>query len=219
MNKQEWKHFSFWMQKLGIEFDEAVLKRLEAYLDELCLWNEHMNLVGPSSRDRIVRELLLDALLAVPLLPDRGKLLDVGSGAGFPALPLKMAGSKMAFFLVEPIQKRVHFLKHVIRTVGLEGISVTRGRIESLAGRVDSAGYDVVTSRAMAPFERTIQMCAAYVAHGGVLLTFHGQSPQKILNEHATAAKTEGLEIESVIPYQLPGVAGLRHLAVLRKKT
>lgn len=213
------KLVSFWLQKLGIEFDEAVLKRLEAYVDELCRWNEHMNLVGPNSRDRIVRELVLDALVALPLLPDHGKLLDVGSGAGFPALPLKMAGSMMAFLLVEPIQKRVHFLKHVIRTIGLEGISVARGKIESLAGRVDSAGYDVVTSRAMAPFDRTIQMCAAYVAHGGLLLTFHGESPQKIFNESAAATKTEGLEIESVIPYQLPGVAGRRHLALWRKKT
>jgi 16S rRNA (guanine527-N7)-methyltransferase len=217
MNEQKLKHFSPWTQEQGIEIDEAKLALLEAYLDELCRWNIRMNLVGPASRDRIVRELMLDSLVAYPLLPDRGKLLDVGSGAGFPALPLKICGSEMEFLLVEPIQKRVNFLKHVIRTVGIAGISVVRGRIESTPGRLNPAGYDVVTTKAMAPFDRTIQLCGRHVARGGMLLTFHGETPEKTFNNSAVQLKAEGLTLDRLVAYRLPGVPTLRHLAVLRK--
>lgn len=217
MNEHKLKHFSPWMQEQAVEIDEAKLALLEAYLDELCRWNEHMNLVGPASLDRIVRELVLDSLVAFPLLPGRGKLLDVGSGAGFPALPLKICGSQMEFLLVEPIQKRVNFLKHVIRTVGITGISVVRGRIEATPGRLNPAGYDVVTTRAMAPFDRTIQLCGRHVARTGMLLTFHGEKPEKSFNKTAVQLKAEGLALERLIPYRLPGVTSLRHLAVLRK--
>ncbi len=217
MNEHKLKHFSPWMQEQAVEIDEAKLALLEAYLDELCRWNEHMNLVGPASLDRIIRELVLDSLVAFPLLPGRGKLLDVGSGAGFPALPLKICGSQMEFLLVEPIQKRVNFLKHVIRTVGITGISVVRGRIEATPGRLNPAGYDVVTTRAMAPFDRTIQLCGRHVARTGMLLTFHGEKPEKSFNKTAVQLKAEGLALERLIPYRLPGVTSLRHLAVLRK--
>jgi 16S rRNA (guanine527-N7)-methyltransferase len=217
MNEHKLKHFSPWIQKQAIEIDKVKLALLEAYLDELCRWNTRMNLVGPASLDRIVRELVLDSLVPYPLLPDRGKLLDVGSGAGFPALPLKICGSEMEFLLVEPIQKRVNFLKHVIRTVGIAGISVVRGRIDSTPGRLNPAGYDVVTTRAMAPFDRTIQLCARHVAPTGMLLTFHGETPEKTFKKTAVQLKAESLALERLIPYRLPGVASLRHLAVLRK--
>lgn len=217
MNKHKLKHFSPWMQEQGVEIDEVKLALLEAYLDELCRWNEHINLVGPTSRDRIIRELVLDSLVAFPLLPKRGNLLDAGSGAGFPALPLKICGSEMEFLLVEPIQKRVNFLKHVIRTVGIENISVVRGRIESTPGRLNPAAYDVVTTRAMAPFDRAIRLCSPHVAPGGLLLTFHGETPEKTFHQSAAWIKTECLSLERLVSYQLPGVASLRHLAVLRK--
>ncbi|MFO8088237.1 MAG: 16S rRNA (guanine(527)-N(7))-methyltransferase RsmG [Desulfatiglandaceae bacterium] len=211
------KRFFPWLRKQGIEPDEGKSALLQAYMNELCRWNEHMNLVGPASLDRIVRELVLDSLVAFPFLPGRGKLLDVGSGAGFPALPLKICGSQMEFLLVEPIQKRVNFLKHVIRTVGIAGISVVRGRIEATPGRLNPAGYDVVTTRAMAPFDRTIQLCGRHVARTGMLLTFHGEKPEKSFNKTAVQLKAEGLALERLIPYRLPGVTSLRHLAVLRK--
>jgi len=219
MNEHTLKKYSPWLQELGVDLDEAVPALFEVYLDELCRWNARMNLVGPASRDRIVRELVLDSLLAFPLLPDRGKLLDVGSGAGFPALPLKICGSGMEFLLVEPIQKRVNFLKHVIRNTGIEGISVVRARIESAPGLLNPDGYDVVTTRAMARFARTIRLCGRHVAAGGMLLTFHGEAPEKTFTESAPGLEAEGLVLERLVPYRLPGVVTARHLAVLRKKS
>jgi 16S rRNA (guanine527-N7)-methyltransferase len=213
------KRVSPWIQEQGLNVNEENLALLEGYLDELSRWNQHINLVGPTSRDRIVRELVLDSLIALPVLPDRGTLLDVGSGAGFPALPLKMSGSTLEFLLMEPIQKRVAFLKHVIRTTALDGISVVRGRIESPPpGRLNRAGYDVVTSRAMAPFEKTIRLCGRHTKPGGMLLTFHGETTEKTFSESTTEIKAQGLTVEELIPYRLPGVPSLRHLAVLRKK-
>jgi len=219
MDENALKTFFPWLRKQGIEFDEGKAALLEAYLNELCRWNERMNLVGPGTRGRIVRELLLDSLVALPLLPRRGNLLDVGSGAGFPALPLKISGSRLEFLLVEPIQKRVTFLKHVIRTLGLEGISVVRGRIEpARPDFLNAFGYEVVTSRAMAPFDRTIHLCGRHTKPGGMLLTFHGETPEKTINESAVGIKAESLILERLIPYQLPGIPGLRHMAMLRKK-
>lgn len=206
-----------WAKRMGVDPGERSLALFEVYLNELCRWNARMNLVGPASRDRVVRELILDSLVAFPLLPERGRLLDVGSGAGFPAIPLKICGPDMEFFLVEPIQKRVNFLKQVIRITGLAGISVTTGRIEAGAGRLDPAGYDVVTARAVAPLRRTVRLCGGHVAPGGALFTFHGESPEKALEESAAEMKEGGLTLENLFAYQLPGLSSRRHLAVLRK--
>jgi 16S rRNA (guanine527-N7)-methyltransferase len=207
-----------WIGKIGIELQQGPLKLLETYLGELCRWNIRINLVGPSSPDRIVRELVLDSLVPFPLLPAGGSLLDVGSGAGLPALPLKICGSEIEFLLVEPVQKRVNFLKHVIRKANLKDISVTRGRVEPGAFQLNPAGYDVVTARAVAPFARTIRLCGPHAAPGGMLLTFHGQAPEKVLEESSEEIKEQDLVVEKLIPYRLPGFQTARHLAVLRKK-
>jgi 16S rRNA (guanine527-N7)-methyltransferase len=206
-----------WTKALGIDLEEDRLSLFDTYLDELCRWNVRMNLVGPASRDRIVRELLLDSLVSFPLLPEQGTLLDVGSGAGFPAIALKICGSNLEFFLIESIRKRVNFLKQVIRITGLAGISVIRARVEESGAMLNPAGYDVVTARAVAPLPRTVRLCSGHVAPGGALFTFHGGSPRKALEQSTEEMKKGGLTLESLLPYRLPGLESQRHLAVLRK--
>lgn len=206
-----------WARDMGIRPDRDSSDLFDIYLNELCRWNARMNLVGPASRDRIVRELLLDSLVPFPMLPDQGRLLDVGSGAGFPAVPLKICGSKLEFLLVEPIQKRVSFLKQVIRSAGLSGISVTRGRIHHDREPSGSDGYDVVTARAVAPLARTIRLCGGWVARGGMLFTFHGESAGKDIDGSRGEIEAGGLVLERMLQYSLPGLATPRHLALWRK--
>lgn len=206
-----------WVREMGIRPDRDSSDLFDTYLDELCRWNARMNLVGPASRDRIVRELLLDSLVPFPMLPEHGRLLDVGSGAGFPAIPLKICGSKLEFLLVEPIQKRVSFLKQVIRSAGLSGISVSRGRIHDDREPLNPDGYDVVTARAVAPLAGTIRLCGPWVARGGILFTFHGESARKNIDRSGGEIEAGGLVLERVLQYRLPGLSTPRHLAMWRK--
>jgi len=207
-----------WVEKIGVKLEKKRLPLFDAYLDELIRWNSRMNLVGPSSRDRIVRELILDSLMALPLLPATGKLLDVGSGAGFPAIPMKIGGSELDFTLIEPIQKRVNFLKQIVRITGLTGISVVRGRIDERGAPGGIGVYDVVTARAVAPLTRTIKLFSSRMAPGGALVTFHGEWPEKVFEESSIEIKDNGLTVERLLRYRLPGLRNSRHVALLRKK-
>lgn len=201
---------------LGVSLTEAQLERLIHYLDELCLWNRRTNLTGLRSRDRMVVELLADALVPAPLLPPSQSLLDVGSGAGLPGIPLKIARPDLSVDLLEPSLKRYHFLKQAIRLLRMEGIRALRGRVED-SGIHPQQGYDVVTSRAVWGLRKAVESCASSVAAGGLLVGFAGADAEaELAGARATLARA-GLHLEDSVAYRLPGTGGGRRTLFFRK--
>ena len=145
----------------GIEIDLSPGQKdlLSIFINELTAWNKHMNLTGLSSSRRIMDELVADSLMPLPYLPDTGICLDVGSGAGFPAIPLKICKPAMKFFLMEPNLKKGRFLRQIIRLCGLKQIEVIRERIEMLSQPLPFEWCHIITSRAMAPLPRLVKLC------------------------------------------------------------
>jgi 16S rRNA (guanine527-N7)-methyltransferase len=158
----------------GIELSEDQLSLFQIYLDELCVWNRRMNLTGLSHRERMVFELFLDSLIPAPHLVGTGRLLDVGSGAGFPGIPLKICKPRLKAHLLEANSKKVSFLKQVIRLLNLDETEVIRGRIEKDGGSLHPDGYHLITARALAPLGRTIAWCAPLLTPGALLVSFMG---------------------------------------------
>lgn len=201
----------------GILLDDGQMERFGVYLHELMLWNERFNLTGLRSPERIVIELFLDSLIPAPRIPAEVRLLDCGSGAGLPGLPLKILYPGLQVHLLEARAKRVSFLREMVRLLGLSGVEVIRGRIEKDRSALHPDGYPWITARALAQLPRTVRWCAPLLCGGGVLVCYLGERGAQAVEENRKLLERAGLDLQEVIPYSLPGKEGRRHAVLLRK--
>jgi len=199
----------------GIGLSSSQLRLFRLYLDELWEWNGRFNLTGLKTRERMVVELFLDSLIPAPFLPERETtMLDVGSGAGFPGLPLKIRHPGLETHLLEANSKKISFLKHVIRRLSLRGVGVIEGRIEAHQAR---PGYGVITARAVASLSKTLQWCSHLLQEGGILVVFLGVEGERDIGKSGEALASCGLHVDRKISYTLPGRKTQRHTFVLKK--
>jgi 16S rRNA (guanine527-N7)-methyltransferase len=209
--------FGSLLSKWGIRVHSDQAWKLNVFLDELELWNRKINLTGLSSRQKIVDELLTDSLLPTPFLPDEGNYLDVGSGAGFPAIPIKIFKPRLNCQLIEPNSKKVHFLKQVIRLARLNQIEVVEGRMEEGGGVFLTKGYDVITSRAFAPLPRFLTLCAPHLSLEGFIVAFLGGQGEAAIRESEAIIDRYRLFPFKRISYVLPGKPGKREVLILKR--
>ncbi|MBE9521581.1 MAG: 16S rRNA (guanine(527)-N(7))-methyltransferase RsmG [Proteobacteria bacterium] len=206
--------------EFGVELSEKQVSLFALFLDGLCSWNRRMNLTGISERREMMIKLLLDPLVALPYLPSGGTVLDVGSGAGIPGVPLKIARKELEVHLLESKAKKVSFLRNMIRTLGLTGIAAYEGRAEK---RSTPSGlfpsYDVVTARALAPLRKTVSICSPYLTQGSILVTFKGSKVNKEIQDSEGLLEELHLRLSKKISYRLPETGGSRYLVILKKET
>ncbi len=213
------KTIELWTSNPGVALSSIQLNLLNLYIDELVKWNRKMNLTGLRSKKRIIHELLLDSFLPIPYLPVQGRFLDVGSGAGFPSIPLRICFSGSVFHLVEPILKKTNFLKQVIRLTGLKDIEVFRGRLADLDEDLSRGGYDAVLSRGLILGPEILACCAGHLSREGLLFTFQGSSDPSIRKKLTGEAEKQGFLLKDSIPYTVPGVPFERQLVIFKKGT
>ena len=155
--------------------------------------------------------------MPLPFLPNDGVCLDVGSGGGFPAIPLKICKPNLDFFLLESNSKKGSFLKQVIRRCGLKKITVVRERIDTPSGPFPFKEVDIITSRAMAPLPKLIDWCTPYLGAGGAMIAFLGKRFEEILTECEPILKKNDLSVLDLRPYTIKATKSKRSLLVLRK--
>lgn len=177
-----------------------------------------MNLTGISERGRIIIELVLDSLIPTPYLPAKGRILDVGSGAGFPALVIKLLVPGLELYMVESASKKVSFLKHVIRLLKLSDVEVINGRIEVVGDKLAHDGFDIVSARALGDLKRIINWCSHLLCDKGLLLYFSGSRVDENLKNCEELMREQHLVVAHLIPYDLPGMHDKRSLVILKKK-
>jgi 16S rRNA (guanine527-N7)-methyltransferase len=214
----EWEVLKRGARQFGIPLSEKQLFLFSLFLEELWTWNRHINLTGIAKKREMLIKLLLEPLVALPYLPSRGTLLDVGSGAGIPGLPFKIARPAYEVHLLESKAKKVSFLRQVIRKTGLDGIAAFQGRAE----KADDLPalfhtYDIVSARALAPLERTIDLCSLRIRPGGLLVTFQGSGVHKALTSSQNEIENLGFAIKTHASYRLPETRGERHLLILKR--
>jgi len=207
-----------WAADFAIELSGDQTALLKSYVSELWAWQGKINLTGLRSVDRIFRELLLDSLIPLPHLPVTGRLLDVGSGAGFPAIPLKICLPRVAFHLLEPVGKKAAFLGQVIRLLGLRDVRVIKARIEQSGGRILPGNYDVVTTRATAALPQLIEWCAPCLREKGLLVSFQGSSWEAHVEGCSEIMARHHLVLSRSLPYRLPGTNRERAILFIKKK-
>jgi len=204
--------------RLGVALSGEQVRAFMLFLENLWSWNRRINLTGIVEKRDMLIQLLLDPLVALPFLPSRGTLLDVGSGAGIPGLPLKIARPNFEVHLLEAKAKKVSFLRDMIRKIDLKDITAFQGRAEKPeALPALFQGYDIVTARALAPLAKTIGICFPHIRPGGLLVTFKGSDIHREIADSYAVIEDFGLRIETKAAYRLPGTRGERHLLILKR--
>ena len=164
----------------------------ERYAEHLVTSGVERGLIGPREAPRIWDRHILNCAVVAELIPDDARLVDVGSGAGLPGLPLALARPDLGIVLVEPLSRRVEWLREVIEDLGLP-VEVERGRAEEPAVRRRWEGADVVTARAVAPLHRLAGWCLPFLRPGGLMVAVKGESaPQEAERDAAAVARLGG---------------------------
>lgn len=206
--------------QLGITLAEPLLTGLIRYSLELIKWNRKVNLVArDTSLEDVVEKHFLDSLTLVPVLaayaPDNGLLLDVGSGAGFPGLVIKIACPERPVILLEPRQRRVSFLNHIVRTLALVGIEVIPGRTDE-KGALPDARYGVITGRAVADVTSFLEMGRALADPGTLVICMQGASGNEQWEREKDNPRFDRVAIEHA---RLPFSRADRTILLFRKKS
>ena len=182
--------------------------RFSALLDLLERWNRKVNLTAVRDRDEMVTLHLHDSLAARPLLAGR-TVLDIGTGAGFPGLPLAIAEPERRFVLLDSNNKKIQFVRHAAVTLGLDNVEAVKARVEDYA---PGYRFDTVIARAVATLSRLLELAGHHVGEGGVFIALKGRYPEEELPQ-IPAGWDYTVEELSV-----PGLdAGSRHVVLLRR--
>ena len=202
--------------QLGIAVPENATELLRGYYEYLTERNQVMNLTAIEGEEDTARLHFLDCAALLKYVPLNGKtLLDVGSGAGFPGLVLKILAPDCKITLLDSLQKRVTFQQEVCEKLALDKIRCIAGRVEEVA---DIRGrFDVVTSRAVARLNVLCEFCLPMAKVGGVFAALKGPMPEEELEEAAKAIRTLGGKLEKVEKYTVPGTEATHSIVIIRK--
>jgi len=208
-------------QQFEFALSEAQLDAFERYSRELIVWNERVNLTRIVAPDEIAIKHFLDSLsvsLALPELRSPYSIIDVGSGAGFPGLPLKIAIPDIALTLLETTAKKTAFLEHGVGVLGLTGVTILTDRAEAVGRQPDQREhYDLAVARAVATLPVLVEYTLPLVKVGGRVILQKGQDPSLEIKEAATALQKLGGRVGDVRPVLIPGLEAARHLVIIEK--
>ena len=208
------------MHKLGISLTEQQSEQLYEYYRLLVEWNSFMNLTGITEFSEVVQKHFVDSLSIVKVknMNDVDNLIDVGTGAGFPGLPLKIVFPHLKVTLLDSLNKRIDFLNAVIEKTGLTGIETIHGRAEDFAKPgLKREIYDLCVSRAVANLVTLSEYCLPYVKIGGEFIPYKSGEVADELQDAKSAVFLLGGKVESCENFDLPGSDIHRSLVRIKK--
>ena len=190
---------------------------LMRYAELLVEKNKVMNLTAITEPHDIATLHFLDSVAMLTLADLKGKkMADVGTGAGFPGMPLRIVEPSLRLTLLDSLNKRIDFLKEVCEDLGLNDVDCIHGRAEEFAAS-HREDYDVVTSRAVANLQMLSELCLPLVKVGGYFLSMKAVDSEQEVNDAKNAIKTLGGQIEKVVDYAIPGT-DVQHRLIFIKK-
>lgn len=205
-SSQERQALEAGLEALGLAPGALAEDRLLTHLEQLRRWGRTYNLVAPGEMDQLMTRHVLDALSIAPFVPP-GPLLDVGTGAGFPGLPLAILDPERPVILLDSAGKKVRFLRHVIRELGLPRVEAVHERVENFSAPVE---FSTITSRAFSSLADFVDKVRHLASPATRLLAMKGRSPDAEL-----AALPDWVDTVSVDALSVPGLDSERHLVTL----
>lgn len=203
---------------IKVELEPCARGQLVWYLEEMLRWNRSINLTAINDPEEALEKHLVDSLTLISLLRGDELLLDMGSGAGLPGIPLKIALPALRVLSLDSVHKKIVFQQHVARFLALQAFEAKACRIESLAGNPDYGySFEVVTARALTHLSKLIKMAEPFLAPEGRLLAMKGPEGSKELEESAADMHGCGFEVEKIQRIDLPVSHAERTLIVLKR--
>jgi len=205
---------------LKLRLTPAQLTALEIYETELTSWNQKMNLTAIDQPDKIRVKHFLDSLTCLLVMRDTpmARVIDVGSGAGFPGIPLKIICPSMHLTVVESVGKKAMFCQHIVNTLGLKGVEVLQERAEVIGKQEQHRqNYDWALARAVAVMSVLMEYLLPLVKIGGYALAMKGETAPAEAHEAEHAIQVLGGHLRQLVPITLPSVEDERYLVVIDK--
>lgn len=210
----------------GIDVDQKQAYLLAIHAGELITWNTKINLTTITDPFDVAIKHILDSIAPARLVPPGATLLDIGSGGGFPGIPLKIVLPSSSVTLIDGSRKKISFLKHIIRTLQLKNINACQTRAEELIKISDpSPVFDVIISRALSSLESYVRMALPLLAQEAIVIALKGDIDKKeadalqsnILNTICGARSNRSLFSSALESYELPHIHAKRSIFILRK--
>lgn len=205
------------LKKLKIEFNDEMLNKLEEYYNLLIEWNKKMNLTRIVSKNDVYLKHFYDSLTIVKCI-DLSKslnLVDVGTGAGFPGIVLKIFFPSLNIILIESLEKKVKFLKEIIKKLNLKNIEIINMRAEDFSRKVREK-YDLVVSRAVAKLNILTEICTPMLKKGGYFIALKAKLEEE-LEESKNSINLLNCELIEVVNFNLPYENSIRNIVKIKK--
>ena len=216
--------------QMGVNLAPMHVAAFQTYSDELLSWNQQFNLTAVTEPEQVETRHFLDSLALIPALAAREgisipallsrnlRIVDVGAGAGFPGLALRIVWPRARISLIEATGKKVRFLEHVVTRLGLRDVRLIQGRAEEVGLKEpDRAGYDLVLARAVASLPTLVEYLLPFAHRGGQVVAYKGSAAHEEAMCAEQAIRTLGGRLTKLIPVDIPGLAETRVLVLIDK--
>lgn len=206
------------VRKIGILLEEKQINQFYQYMQLLLEWNQKINLTAITKPDEIVLKHFIDSLTIAKYIEKNAKLVDVGTGAGFPGIPLKIIREDIEVTLIDSLNKRINFLKEVIEQLSLSKIEVFHSRAEEFGKNSKyRENFDCATSRAVANLSTLSEYLIPLVKVKGICISMKGSEVEEEIEQSKKAISVLGGNIETIDKFQLPNSNINRNIIILRK--
>jgi len=204
--------------EFGVTLDDTQVGQLMIYKETLKEWNQKINLTAIEDDREIIIKHFIDSLSIMPYLKDESKeMVDIGTGAGFPGIPVKIVNGSVQVTLMDSLEKRVNFLNEVIKLLGLDNILAVHGRAEDYGQNPKfREKFDISVARAVANLPVLLEYCLPFVKPGGIFIAMKGSSIEEI-EASKKALDTLGGKVEEVNEITLPQSDIKRNIIIVKK--
>ena len=203
------------LNTLDIDYSESQIESFMIYLSELKKWNSTYNITALKTDEEIVIKHFLDSLLYLKALPQgKIKLADIGTGGGFPGIPIRIMRPEIELTLIEPSRKKTYFLRNIVRKTGLPNVSVLQKRIEQLGKEFNNC-FDLIVSRATFGIKEFIDLSCPFLNESGILVISKGPKAEDELRQINRTGSSIS-PVENNLLLKLPYTDAERHIIILK---
>ncbi len=207
------------IEELGLQIDQSIPDELVLYFRELKRWSRAYNLTGLKDEKDILTRLFLDSLLYLRYIPSHARrVLDVGSGAGFPGLVIKLARKELDVILLEPSWKKASFLNHMVKKLNLRGTVVIQTTLEEFSRTFDNKGFHVITTKALFKTAEFVKKAGALLDDRGIILLSKGRAYEEELQDFNNEKRLSSLFTVEISSMVIPLTDIKRYFLIVKKK-